>query len=78
MSIPMVQMSQQKLLTMLPFFSLKNVNADFKYKHHWVSSPKDVKIAYTIKVFISLTSLMNIEYIITSLIDMDAFNILIN
>jgi hypothetical protein len=61
MSTPMVQMSQKKLLTTLPFFSLKNVDVDFKYKHHWVSSPRDVKNARTTKVFISLTSLMNIE-----------------
>jgi hypothetical protein len=61
MSTPMVQMSQQKLLTTLPFFSLKNVDVDFKYKHHWVSSPRDVKIAHTTEVLISLTSLMNIE-----------------
>ena len=61
MSIPMVQMSQQKLLITLPFFSLKSVDVDFKYKHHWVLSPRDVKIARTTKVLISLTSLMNIE-----------------
>jgi hypothetical protein len=61
MSTPMVQMSQQKLLTTLPFFTLQNVDIDFKYKHHWVSSPRDVKTAYTIEVRISLTSLMNIE-----------------
>jgi hypothetical protein len=61
MSTPIVQMSQQKLLTTLPFFPLKNVDVDFKYKHHWVSSPRDVKTACTIEVRISLTSLMNIE-----------------
>jgi hypothetical protein len=57
----MVQMSQQKLLITLPFFSLKNVNVDFKYKHHWISSPRDVKTVRTTEVLISLTSLMNIE-----------------
>jgi hypothetical protein len=61
MSTPMVQTSQQKLLTTLPFFSLKNVDVDFKYKHHWVSFPRDVKTARTTEVLISLTSLMNIE-----------------
>jgi hypothetical protein len=57
----MVQMSQQKLLTMLPFFFLKNVDVDFKYKHHWVLSLRDVKTARTTEVLILLTSLMNIE-----------------
>jgi hypothetical protein len=61
MSTPMVQMSQQKLLTTLSFFSLKNVDVDFKYKHHWVSSPRDVKTTRTTEVLILLTSLMNIE-----------------
>jgi hypothetical protein len=43
------------------FFPLQKVDVDFKYKHHWVSSPRDVKTARTTKVLISLTPLMNIE-----------------
>jgi hypothetical protein len=50
-----------KTLNHATFFFLKNVDVDFKYKHHWVSSPRDVKIARTTKVLILLTSLMNIE-----------------
>ena len=60
------------------FFLLQKVDVDFKYKHHWVLSLRNVKTACTTKVLILLTSFMNIEKIITSLINMDALNVLIN
>ena len=78
MKNPPKKKNLKKELFSFPKRSLHKVNIDFKYKHHWVLSVRDDKIAHTIEVLISLTSLMNIEYIITSLIDMDALKVIMN
>jgi hypothetical protein len=55
------------------FFFLKTIKIEFKNNHHMFFLLRDVIIVRKIKLLIFFISLMNIEQIITFLIDLDVF-----